>query len=250
VNKQLLIGLGIGFVVGAGAATAAVIFWKDKNREAEIDAEIEQVKLDYARVYSTLDAHKTESILDMPSGDFDGDKLVSAKKLAKQAKADQDEIMHEMNYTGPEEPLEPESGSAFPNAVEVNEDHNVFSDNVATTRQEDRTPDKPYVISVEEFMDDEPVYDKITLTYFEEDDTLIEEKDESVIDNADEVVGDHNLLKFGYDPRDKDAIHVRNERLECDFEVTRDERSYVEVILGVKDSDKIKRGPGKFKADD
>ena len=240
MNKQLLIGLGIGFVVGAGAATAAVIFWKDKQREEEIDAEIEQVKLDYARLYSTIDTTKTESILDMPSGDFDGDKLVSAKKLAKQAKEDRDEIIHQMNYTGPEEPLEPE----------VEEPHNVFTDNVATTNQEDRTPDKPYIISVEEFMDDLPVYDKITLTYFEDDDTLIEEKDESVIDNADEIVGDDNLLKFGYDPRDKDSIHVRNERLECDFEVTRDERSYVEVILGVKDSDKIKRGPGKFKDDD
>lgn len=81
--------------------------------------------------------------------------------------------------------------------------------------------DKPYVISPEEFgeFDD---YETISLTYYA-DGTLTDENDEEV-DDVDEIVGKESLNHIG--DYEEDAVHVRNDRLKCDYEILRDERVY------------------------
>lgn len=97
-----------------------------------------------------------------------------------------------------------------------------------------RTPDHPYVISIDEFenRDDDHPYDQTFITYWGMDRTLADERDE-IVDNVDRIVGWDNLSRFGYGSGDPRVVYIRNEQFECDYEVTLDERSYAEVILGI-----------------
>lgn len=97
-----------------------------------------------------------------------------------------------------------------------------------------RNPDKPYIITVDEYMSDELHRDdKLTLTFFEEDDTLIDER-EQVMQDVEQMVGLENLHHFGLGSRDRNMLYIRNEKMHCDIEIIRDTRSYTEVVLGVK----------------
>lgn len=91
----------------------------------------------------------------------------------------------------------------------------------------------PYLITTDEFMedDDDKNYAKITIAYFEGDDTLCDER-ESLIPDVEGTVGRANLSKFGEGSDSPDTIYVRNERLETDFEVNRENGSYSHIVLG------------------
>jgi hypothetical protein len=93
------------------------------------------------------------------------------------------------------------------------------------------TPDKPYVITQEEFMQNEPGYEQSTLTYYEKCGSLADERDD-IIDTAEDVVGLQNMQRFGEGSSDKNTIHIRNQVLRMDFEVIHSERSFAEDVLG------------------
>lgn len=92
-----------------------------------------------------------------------------------------------------------------------------------------RTPNHPYTISEEEFMRDMEDYGKFSLTYFSEDDVLIDDR-QVVVPDIDGIVGYDNLASK------EGVINVRNEKMECDYEVSIDDRAYAEVILRIPKS--------------
>lgn len=98
---------------------------------------------------------------------------------------------------------------------------------------EKRNTNEPYVISIDEFMDEHEDYDKHTLTYFEADETLID-SNEKIIPEVSATVGIDPLTMFGRFSKDKNIVYVRNERLEMDYEVCLDTRSYTEAIAGFR----------------
>jgi hypothetical protein len=91
--------------------------------------------------------------------------------------------------------------------------------------------DKPYVISQDEYMQNDPEHDQSTLTYYA-DDTLSDERDE-VIDDVERVTGEECFGQFGVGSSDEKVVHVRNNRLRMDFEVIRSDRTYAQDVLGV-----------------
>jgi len=98
--------------------------------------------------------------------------------------------------------------------------------------QWDRDPNRPYVITEEEFRIDFPQHEKITLTYYAGDDTLCE-NDGNFIPDQDGTAGNENLHNyFGLASGDENLLHIRNERVGCDFEITRDGDSYQRAVLG------------------
>lgn len=126
--------------------------------------------------------------------------------------------------------------------------HNVFDDpstqdsGEEDDENEDDRPirvrdDGPYMITFEEFVDDYKDYEKISLSYFEEDDTLIDDK-ESLIPNVEDIVGSKHLSMFGPDivkySQDQNIVYVRNNRLKADFEVIHEDGSYSENVLGIR----------------
>lgn len=85
--------------------------------------------------------------------------------------------------------------------------------------------DAPYVISPEEFGELDG-YSEITLTYYS-DGTLTDENDE-LIDDPEEIVGSDFHNHFG--EYEEDSVHVRNDKLRCDYEILFDQRPYAEVL--------------------
>lgn len=94
-----------------------------------------------------------------------------------------------------------------------------------------RTEEAPYIISVEEFGANETDFRQVTLTYYEGDGVLADERDDK-IDNIDEMVGDDNIPRFGHRSGDNNVLYVRNHVFEIEIEINRDHRKYAEVVLG------------------
>ena len=111
---------------------------------------------------------------------------------------------------------------------------NVFSDPTFDFEEEVkyRTEDKPYIITHDEYFEAEKDYETISLTYFQLDDTLVDESDQP-IENTDETVGDEHLTRFGSGSKDKNIVYVRNDKLGIDYEITRSKGSYLEEVLGL-----------------
>jgi hypothetical protein len=97
------------------------------------------------------------------------------------------------------------------------------------TELEKRDKSDPYVIHVDEFVADEMGWDsQSTLTWYEKDQILTDSHDKPVYNHA-ELVGE---LRFGHGSNDANVVYIRNERLQCEYEVLRDEGSYEEIVLG------------------
>jgi hypothetical protein len=90
---------------------------------------------------------------------------------------------------------------------------------------------KPYVITTEEFAEDMNHFDKLTIYYYEDDQTLADENEEMIEDVA-SVVGDEALNEFGRGSDDPEIVYVRNEKMEIDYEVIRLSKSYKETVGG------------------
>ena len=87
--------------------------------------------------------------------------------------------------------------------------------------------DRPYVIEPEDY-DTLDGYDAMELTYF--GDKVLAHYNGEIIDEdeADEMIGLESLEKIG--EYENDAVHVRNDSMECDFEVLLDLRNYSDVF--------------------
>jgi hypothetical protein len=84
---------------------------------------------------------------------------------------------------------------------------------------------RPYVISPTDF-DTEDDYEVYSLTYYA-DGVLVDEQN-NPIENIDAMIGRDSLNHFG--EYEDDAVHVRNEGMQCDFEILRDLRNYSDVF--------------------
>lgn len=114
-----------------------------------------------------------------------------------------------------------------------------------------RDANAPYVISIDDYMEDEEAFTKQEMTYFEGDGILIDAR-ESIVgslreDRAgiDRTIGVQNLDRWGQGTTDKDQVYIRNERLGIDVEVTRDEGTYTRTVLGIRAEDEIERSMQK-----
>lgn len=116
-----------------------------------------------------------------------------------------------------------------------------------TTSESDKASN-PYVIPVDEFFGDEESYDKLTITYFKKDDTLVDERN-SPIKDVESTVGPTFAENFGNKSNDANIVYIRNHRLEADFEVVLDESSFTETILGIKDEDPKKKSVKRMRED-
>lgn len=95
----------------------------------------------------------------------------------------------------------------------------------------DRDFSKPHLITQDEY-DEEEVYTKIHVTYYEEDGVLTDHRD-YVIEDVETVLGRFSPSNFGHIPDDPDIVLIRNPRLKADYEVSKDAGSYNETVLGV-----------------
>ena len=100
-----------------------------------------------------------------------------------------------------------------------------------------RSPDRPYVIHYDERFDTEE-YSDMTLTYYEIDDVICNERDE-IIDpgDIDRLLGKPNLNRFGHGSNDASIVYIRNDTLQITYEVVRSPNSYAEEVHGFSHDD-------------
>lgn len=200
--------LTTGLVLGGAAGYLVAKKLLDAKFEAELHLQIQDVK-DYYRIIRK-------------EGEYASPETVPTVET----EVTYDDVLEGLEYieTTPEEVTETED------VVEDEEEEEVVV----------RNPNEPYVISVKEFMEDRLEYDKVTLSYFEDDDVLCDEREE-VIPNVDATVGSDALTKFGVLSEDSKIVYVRNERTKTDFEVLRDSGSYSEIVLGFKEETGVRK---------
>lgn len=89
----------------------------------------------------------------------------------------------------------------------------------------------PHLITRDEYLSNETNYTQITLTYFEEDDVLVD-SDDMIIAEVDDVIGLGQLSRFGMLSGDNSIIYVRNVREEVELEVVLNKGNYAKDVLG------------------
>lgn len=172
-------------------------------------------------------------------------KAVAAEATA--AKSSAEEIVKERGYSSPEAEtsVRPPMAVPPPSAVveagdedEEPEVSNVFVEARANhewdqrKEQRLRSPDAPYVIHYDERHELED-YQEVSLTYYEADDVLCNERDE-IIDPADRdgLIGEKNLERFGHGSNEANLVYIRNDKLEILYEVVKSSNSYAEEVHG------------------
>lgn len=95
---------------------------------------------------------------------------------------------------------------------------------------------EPYMISMDDFDAGYPErYNTESLTYYAVDDILANDEDETIND-VESLIGADALDHFGAEAAemsgDSETMYIRNEKLHCDYEVTRIHQSYHQVVLG------------------
>lgn len=259
-NKKLLVNAGV-FVAGAGIGFGVGYLVFKKKYQAIAESEIESVREAYAKNAKPkpdLTEIRSTYVIDREGSVLEQDEVIANEgyfSVAEETDADAFLRAHGRVPTTYEliqmgngiEPSEAKRDLADGDDVNIPEG-NIFEGYVEPDPQElaenadevtvVRTPDRPYVISSKEWYTNDTDYDQITLTYWADDDVLADDTNR-MINEVDEVVGATNLHRFGFLSEDPDIVYVRNERLKADYEITKDERNYSEIVHGIPvDADK------------
>lgn len=199
------------FVLGAAAGSLAT--WKliEKKYKDIAQEEIDSVKDTFSKMKKNEYPDKLEDYPDFEefddsddSYDSDDEEPKSEQKIDRNNKPDIVEyakILSEASYTNYADRQDKKEKKG----VEPVED------------------ERPYVISPDEFGEKDG-YENVTLTYYA--DGVLTDYFDNVISNIDEVVGFDSLDHFG--EYEDDAVFVRNEKMETDYEILRDLRDFNE----------------------
>lgn len=190
------------FVVGAAAGSAATWLYAKKYYERIAQEEIDSVK-------AVFSEHKPDTVVKNNNVQEENQHKADIAKLKPDLVNYAAKLQEEgyTNYTKHSEKIIEEKDVPMPN--------------------------KPYIISPEEF-GESGNYTQISLTYYS-DGVLADDEDE-IIEDIDDTVGEDFADHFG--DYEDDSVFVRNDRLRCDYEILKNNRSYHDVAgigLGQED---------------
>lgn len=239
-SKFAIVAASALSALGGAAVTAAVSmkYFEKKYRELA-EEEIENTKhfyairhkekefsdpVDLVRAYED-DAEETEA------GTVDESRTQS--EMLKEAA----HILTEQSYTTYNNPPQSEEEKVD---VQASIRRNIF-DNKAPTYStvfdlddelDKKNDGKPYIIEIEEYMSGDSGCSQICMTYYEEDDVLVDELDH-VIEDYERTIGDDNL-KFGRGSKDNNVVYIRNDDREEEYEIVRNKRSFATEVGGAE----------------
>lgn len=180
------------FIFAAGAAVGSVVTWKlVKTKYEQIaNEEIESVKEVFSR------GHRAEA------------------NPVDEAADDEEDY----------EPTEEEK-KEYVGMVDSNGYRNYSTKKeVKREEKEDEEVDKPYVISPDEF-DENDDYDTVSLTYYE--DGVLTDEQNNVIDDVEDLIGIDPAKHFG--EFEDDSVFVRDDARRTDYEILADSRKFSEL---------------------
>jgi hypothetical protein len=250
-TRQLLVLTGVFSAFGGAAlgAAATMKYFKLKY-EAILEQEIEETKRFYMKYNE-----KPDSPLEMAQQYPDAETRAAEQSMDKAVQAMHDYTAHHKSKVpaaGVETTVEETDDTVN---VQVTVEKNVFepSEYTGWDLQREiatRSPDQPYVISKDEFMEGALDYQQPTVTWYEGDLVLVDEKSEQL--EVDETIGHFNLERFGHGSGDNNIVYVRNDKLSLDFEVLKSDGKFAEEVYGfIEHSHRPgKRKDRRFRGDD
>ena len=218
MNRNMLVK---AFIFVAGATIGSAVTWKViKNKYEQItQEEIKSVKEEYGRLSKLMRM------------EIDACHRVTEAHTEDEATDSDDSIYNNRDFSDPENNMVEyhkltSKYRGTPDKSESNEEGD--GDGIG----DDDLPfiNGPYVISPDEFASSPPGYSACPIDYY---------KDGILADgwgvklNIEETIGEDAINHFG-DYVD-DVVHVRNERTQIDYEVTRDPRTYKEAEWAYSD---------------
>lgn len=219
-SRKAIAALGVSFGALAGAFAGATVAAKKLKAEYEAisEQEIADAKEFYKRLYKADEFATPESAAEALLGDAQAGVDASHVRIKEAADA--------MIMYGNVEPAEGthEIGKNIFTDVDVDEAFDPAA--------QERDPAFPYIITYEEFREGAEDYNQVTLTYYEVDGVLTDDRDD-VVENEDDMVGEENLTKFGVGSQDHSIVYVRNERLELDMCIEKSRNSYATHVAGL-----------------
>lgn len=217
-------GLILGFGLGLGTGLLIV----KKRLETKYDEIAKREIAEAKQFYSIL--HKKDDY-DTPESAVESLGRTAAEAIVRYQGAEPTRVVEDVSLV--DIPIDPDDMGT----MEV-VDGDPLEDFDYDEEIKNRVPGVPYVISHDEYMEAESEHSQVTVTYFEGDGVLIDERDQP-IDDIDETVGLDNLERFGVGSKDNKIVYIRNDKLDIDFEVVQSMNKYSEEVLGfVEHSDK------------
>ena len=145
-------------------------------------------------------------------------KLVKTKyeKIANEEIESVKEVFSRRNSTDTKEAIE-----------KILEEHHYATESSEKEEEGDTSSDddlRPYVIKPEDFGEHDG-YDTVTYTCYK--DGVLEDDWGELMEDVDDIIGLDSLNHFG--EYEADSVYVRNDRLETDYEILLDEKTYAEV---------------------
>jgi hypothetical protein len=223
-------GLVAGLLIGFGGTYLALNRKMQAEYEEALDQELEATK----KFFTNLQK------IDYPTpGDLAREKGLSVP--TQEERDENEKVLEELEYGGEKE--EAEAVEAELAQVSKNVFTNYANNSTwdADAEEAKRDPAMPYVISYDEFFENQVEYEQTQLTWFAEDGVLADTTDKPVDES---LVNPDNLEKFGHGSRDPNIVYVRNEARELDFEISYAEGKYSEQVMGFIQHDD---GPRKFR---
>lgn len=189
----------IGFLVGLVIGSVLTYHGLKNKVEAEINEEVDKIKEFYKDQLEKQQAEyfEKEYLKSKASVAEDKGSVINLKNIEKYEAEQNEETSDDID-------------DAPSGAFEV------FKDEIVAR-------DKPFVIE-EDRVGEYISYDLISLIYFS--DGVLTDDWEVPVENPDETVGKEYA---GYFETGEDVVYVRNDKLKCEFEITRDLRTYEEV---------------------
>ena len=196
-------------VFAAGACIGSVVTWRlvKKYYNNIANKEIADVKDWYARKYSEKsESKKADAVGDaIRDGIKDGIKKPVTENDIRNLTA-QLQNMGYVDYSN-------------------KEDEPVKKTEKIEEKEEIDNVERPYVIEPRYF-DEYDDYNTINLTLYA-DGVLVDDSSNEPVEDVDETVGLDNLDHIG--DYEEDAVHIRNDKLRCDYEILCDTKKYSEI---------------------
>lgn len=287
MNKYALMNTLFSAIGGAIAGGTIAILVTRKHYIEYADVEIEKVRHHYAlirkdqNVVQILGDMPGEDVNDVPFEETDGAAApyARAEKIIQELgfrQPEDDGLQTDDDTSGEGEPVR-ESQSIFAKAVSEDEVGEEIAspagvppkkkkivtgnenpplegdDAVLAALGYERISGEPYIISQESMFNDEPDWEKPTLSYYKGDNILIDERGQ-VLDDTHRMryVGERHLQMFGVLSEDENIVYVRSPQISSDFEIILEPGNYKDSMYADPsfDDDRPKRGVQRMRDSD
>lgn len=184
----------VTFVIGAAAGSAVTWYGLKTKYQQYAEEEVNELR----EYYSSKLANTEDEHLEVAN---DIDEEPSPTEI-KSNRIEMTKIAERQNY----------SGYFKTEAEGISEDPNILEP-------------RPVVVSPEE-LEDEPDYEWRDITVYA--DNVVCDDNDDKLDDVENVIGADSLNHFG--EYTEHVVYVRNDRLKCYFEISKDARTYEEVL--------------------